>query len=79
MYENVIECDTAIQSALWSYLSKKELSPTDKMRFEAGLDAVAVVINDEIVLIISLPPVSNYNIYETEHTHKYLKRIAKTA
>jgi len=80
-HEQEWESNVQFQKALWDFLSIRNLSFDGKMRFESMIDAVCVHVNDnevEPVLIIGLPPVSNYNVIETEHTSKYAILTSKT-
>ena len=69
------------QQELHTYLNNRNVEFGCAVRFSSGIDCVAVITtpNDEVILWVGLPPVSNYTIRETEQTHKYLKKIAKTA
>ena len=68
--------DVEFQKALCDYLSSKKMYFNGEMTFESIIDGVFVYVNgneDEPVLIVGLPPVSNYEIEETEYTSKYLR------
>ena len=62
-----------LQGALQAYLTEHDLTLPYNTRYESGIDCVAVIVQDDPVLIIGLPPVSNYHVRETEHTDKYLR------
>ena len=66
------EKDVNIQRAVRAYLSERNLMLSDDAEYEPVIDGVHILIDNNIVLRIGLPPVSNYNVRETEHTHKYL-------
>ena len=66
-----------LQDALQAYLTEHDLILPDNTRYESGIDCVAVIVQDDPVFIIGLPPPSNYKVKETEHTGKYL-RVPRT-
>ena len=51
---------------------KKGYVLPDVAEYISGIDCVKIQVEQKPVLIVSLPPVSNYDIEETEHTGKYL-------
>ena len=65
-----------IQQALQFYLTENGLALTGHEKFSWGIDFVSVRVHGVLVLTIGLPPVTDYEIDETEHTRKYL-RVAK--
>ena len=64
--------DVKLQEAIKNYLIAHNYRSDVEMDYEAGIDFVQTQINEIPVLIIGLPPVSNYSIEETEHAKKYL-------
>ena len=75
------ECrnDRELQRVICNYLSTHDLALPENIKYSFGIDFYAILINDDPVLIIVQPPGANYKVYDTEHTFKYLKKIAKTA
>lgn len=61
------------QDALQAYLREHDLVLLDDAVYESGIDCVGVFVQDVPVLIVGLPPPSNYRVEETEHTDKYLR------
>jgi len=59
--------------AVNKYLIERGLTLPDNAKFGYMIDGVYVDVNDNTVLTIGLPPVSNYPVRETEHTSKYLR------
>ena len=59
--------------AVNDYLVKKGLSLPDNAKFGYMIDGVYIDVEHNTVLIVGLPPVSNYEIEETEQTSKYLR------
>ena len=66
--------DKSIQSAIISFLHEHNLIFEDDAEYVPGIDYVSIEIGEVPVLEVSLPPVSNYNVRETEHTRKYLRK-----
>ena len=66
----------ALQKALQSYLSKHGLALTGREIYKPGIDFASVSVDGFQVLTINLPPVSNYDVEETEYTNTYLKKTA---
>ena len=64
---------TEFQQALKAHLIKRSMRLDADFVFEFGIDCVFVYIEDKPVLIVGLPPVSDYEIDETEHTAQYLR------
>ena len=62
-----------LQQALQTYLSKHNLMLSGSVVYESGIDCVYVIVQDNPVFIVGLPPVSNYPVRETEYTDKYLR------
>ena len=62
-----------LQEALQAYLTKHDLILPNDAEYESSIDCVFVVVQDDPVFIIGLPPPSNYNVKETEHTNKHLR------
>ena len=72
------ENDPNIIKAVDNYLKTHDLALPDDVVYEPIIDGVFICIEDNPVLVVGLPPVSNYPVRETEHTDKYL-RTPKTA
>jgi hypothetical protein len=68
-----------VMQAIANYLDINDLVLPDNARYAYVIDAVDLYIDDVLVLWVGLPPVSNYPVRETEHTHKYLKKKALSA
>ena len=62
-----------LQEALQAYLVEHDLVLPDDAEYESSIDCVAVVVQDDVVFWIGLPPPSNYEVDETEHTDKHLR------
>ena len=65
-----------LQQALQAYLSKHKLALTGREVYSSGIDCVFVRVSGKVIFIIGLPPVTDYDIEETEHTRQYLQ-VAK--
>ena len=76
-----IECrnDKDFQSAITNYAAMHDLVLPDNVTYSYGIDFFDVRVDNVPVLIVTLPPVSNYRVRETEHTRKILKASSKTA
>ena len=76
-----IECenDRDFQNAISNYAKKHNLVIPDEVTYTFGIDFYDVRVDNKPVLIVSLPPVSNYVVDETEHTRKLLKTTRETA
>ena len=61
------------QQALRIHLSNRGFTLNDDETYQSGIDCVGVFVENKLVLSVGLPPVSNYEIEETEHTSKYLR------
>ena len=66
--------DKNIQGAISDYVKAHGLILPHEVVFEYVIDGVHLLIDDNVVLRIGLPPVSNYPVRETEHTRKYLRK-----
>ena len=75
-----VECKNNIdlQYAISSYAKKHNLILPDNLTYEFGIDYFDVRVDDTPVLIVSLPPISNYFVEETEHTRRLLKSSHET-
>jgi len=71
-FQNDFIEDKKLQAAIRDYTEKHGLRLPDNAEYSPGIDFVELLIGDESVLCVYLPPVSNYTIHETEHTSKYL-------
>ena len=58
--------------AIQDYLAAKGIAMPDDLRFGYIIDGVYAYIGNDPVLMIGLPPVSHYTVYETEYTEKLL-------
>ena len=67
------------QNAISDYAKEHDLVLPDDVTYSFGIDFFDVRVDDKPVLIVTLPPVSNYRVRETEHTREILKTSAKTA
>ena len=65
--------DKELQKAIQIYLSERGLVLSDDAVYVPGIDCVGVFIENNLVLSIGLPPVSNYPVRETKYTDKYLR------
>ena len=61
-----------LQTALSVWLNDRNLSLPEKETYQSGIDCVGIFVDGNLILSINLPPLSNYEIEETKHTHKYL-------
>ena len=68
-----------LQDAIRKYIDKHDLIMPTNIDYGFGIDFFDVWVKGEQVLIIGLPPNSNYEVFSTEHTSKYLKKRAKIA
>jgi len=62
-----------VTEAVNKYLSAKGLSLPDNAKYEYVIDGVYVCVDDYPVLVIGLPPVSDYPVHETKHTSTLLR------
>jgi len=67
------EDDQRAMKAISDYLSVRGLYFPDNVKFEYVIDGIYALIDDYPILMIGLPPVSNYPVEETEHARKYLR------
>ena len=74
MWEWDPQKDKNVQRAVQSYLADNDLVLPHEAIYEAVIDGVFICVDDNVVLRIGLPPVSNYPVHETEHTDKYLRK-----
>jgi hypothetical protein len=58
-----------LQEAVSGYLDAHDVQLPDDAEFASGIDSVWVYAFGEPVLIVGLPPVSQYPVRATEHTH----------
>jgi len=78
-FNNEFKNDINLQNAIRQYAKKYNLLLPKNLRYFPSIDCVYVYLHDKPVLIISLPPVSNYIVDETEYTDKYLKQTETIA
>ena len=64
--------DIKLQKALQDYLIKRNFFLDEDAEYEVIIDGVDIFVSGHLVLCIGLPPVSNYNIHETEFAEYYL-------
>ena len=62
-----------LQQALRTHLSIRGWVLDDNIEYESGIDCVFVMLGGNPVFIVGLPPLSNYEVEETEHTDRYLR------
>ena len=62
-----------LMEAVHSYLKTNNLYLNEQAVFEWGIDCVCIFVDNREVLIVSLPPLSNYRIRETEYTDRYMR------
>ena len=67
------EDDQRAMKAISDYLSIRGLYLPNNIKYEYVIDGIYALVDDCPVLMIGLPPVSNYPVEETEHTRKYLR------
>jgi len=74
----IIKPEENIQAmeALKNYLSEHHFSLPENASFVYGLDYVEIRIDKTPVLIVNLPPVSNYTIEMTEYTDEFLRKAS---
>jgi len=65
--------DDHIQNAVKSFLRENNMILGEEAEYHPGIDYVSVKVNGDSVLIINLPPMSDYEVEETEHTDRYLR------
>ena len=69
-----LDAKKQVSPSLNTYLIENGLLLDDSAKYQYGIDFVEVSVEGKPVFIISLPPVSNYEIDETEYTRQYLKQ-----
>ncbi|MCL2107852.1 MAG: hypothetical protein FWH20_00710 [Oscillospiraceae bacterium] len=67
------ENDLQVQKAVQNFMSENKYTFSRPVEYKPLIDGVDVCIDDLPVLMIGLPPVSDYSVMETKHTYKYLK------
>jgi hypothetical protein len=67
------KADKELQQAIQAYLKRHNLTIDPDFVCKTGIDCVFVCVDDKRVLVVGLPPVSNYEIDETEYTDMYLR------
>ena len=78
-FQNKCKSNKDFQNAISNYAKAHNLVLPDNITYDGGIDFFDVRVDDKPVLIVCLPPVSNYNVRETEHTRKLLKTTHETA
>ena len=71
--------DEKLQNAIQTYLFEHNLVLSSNAEYDTIIDGVDVLIDGYVVLMVGLPPVSNYNIRETEYTSKYMRLVEPIA
>ena len=66
--------DKDLQNAIRSYLAEHGMDLAEDVEYQGGIDFVSIEIGGVPVFEVGLPPVSNYPVYETEHTDRYLRK-----
>ena len=74
IFDEEYKKDKELQKAIQTYLIERGLELCDNVVYEPGIDFVGVFVEDNMVLSIGLPPVSNYSIEETKYTDIYLRK-----
>ena len=72
MYENPAD-NPKLMKAVNDYLTSRGLVLPHNVRYGYMIDAAYVEVDDKTVLVIGLPPVSNFPVRETEYTNRYLR------
>ena len=65
--------DKKVIEAVNNYLLANDLILPNDVVYEYIIDGIYVCVKKQPVLIIGLPPVSDYSIEETEYTNTYLR------
>jgi len=65
--------DKELQQAIHNYARRHNLILDLNIEYKPVIDGVYLYVSNHVVLRVGLPPVSNYNIRETEYTDKYLR------
>ena len=60
--------DKELQAAIEDYLVKHKYTLDRNFDYIAGIDYVSVELDGVSVLVVNLPPISDYVVEETEHT-----------
>jgi hypothetical protein len=68
--------DEDLQNALRAYLTDRGFIMPENVRYVSGIDFVALKVQAHTILRISLPPMSDYEVEETNYTHRYLRKTA---
>ena len=68
--------DEKLQKAVRDYLTNHNLVLGDNAEYKPIIDGVDIMVSGFPVLMIGLPPVSNYSVRETKYTNKYLRQMA---
>ena len=66
--------DMELQQAIKNYLADHDLYLDPQAEYKPVIDGVYICVSGHIVLMVGLPPVSNYSIDETEYTDKYMRK-----
>ena len=65
--------DANLIKAVNKFLEKNGWVLPDYAVFEPIIDGVDIYIGNDLILMVGLPPVSNYSITKTEFAEKHLK------
>jgi len=68
--------DENIQKAVSTFLSEHNYVLTDDAVYKPIIDGVDIIVSGVTVLMIGLPPVSDYSVRETKYTERYLRQAA---
>ena len=71
------ENDEKLLSAVRGYFEKHGMALSGDIEYVPGIDYVSIEIGEIAILHVNLPPMSNYDVEETEHTEAYFnnKRV----
>ena len=72
-FHNECKNNRLLQRAIREYTEKHGIVIPENIEYIPGIDSVSIYLGEDAVLIIGLPPVSGYPVYETEYTKKYLR------
>ena len=64
--------DMQVMKAIKIYLEKNNLVLCDNAEYEWGIDHVAVYAEGVKVLIVGLPPLSNYSVRKADYADEHL-------
>jgi hypothetical protein len=62
-----------LQAAVHEYVKRNNLHLARDAVYESSIDCVLVYVSNHPVLVVGLPPVSQYPVEETEYTDIYMR------